>query len=250
MAHGPLLYSNLLSHLPRVRHGFTTRWGPDGQPWNMRLRPGDADGVLANRAQACRLVGVAATRLRLVDQVHGRTVIPADLDAPCQEPLVPGDALVTATPGVVLGVLVADCLPVYIVDTRTPAIALVHSGWRGTLAGIAGAAVQKLRELYDTHPVDCRCWIGPGIGPAAFEVGKDVAQQFDEAFAGRFTIRDCGARPHIDLRGAVVWGLQQSGVLPQHIEVSPLCTRSDPALCSYRRDGPDTPHALALLAIV
>lgn len=246
---GPVLQSELLARTGCVRHGFTTRRGPNGEPFTMRTADGREADALANRAAACRRIGTDAGQLRFVRQVHGTHLLIADQRTPAGVRTVEADALATRTPLVPLAILVADCLPLFLVDTATPAIGLVHSGWRGTLEGIAATALAEMRRAFGTEPSRCVAWIGPGISREAFEVGPEVAGPFAERYGARWVERD-GAKPHVDLKGLVAWQLVQAGLPEQAIDVSPLCTMSDPRLCSYRRDGPDTPHAMAVLELV
>jgi polyphenol oxidase len=162
-----------------------------------------------------------------VAQIHSATVhLSNDLDgAPA------GDAVVTDRPGHWIGVRTADCVPLLLADTRHRAVAAVHAGWRGTLANIVGATLEKLRETYGTDPSDVIAAVGPCIGECCFEVGPEVAEQFQPL------LRFESLPSHIDLVEANLRHLVAGGVPPERIDVSELCTMCDEAeFHSYRRD--------------
>lgn len=158
-----------------------------------------------------------------VRQVHSATVLFATAEGCVGE----GDALITDLPGLSLAVRTADCLPILLVDPRNRAIAAVHSGWRGTVAGVAINALNKMQENYKTNPIDLVAAIGPGIGPCCYEVGPEVAAEF--GLVGRV---------HLDLANAKRTQLVAAGVPESQIEVLPYCTKCRADLFhSFRRDG-------------
>ena len=124
-----------------------------------------------------------------------------------------GDALLENTPGSVVAVKTADCLPILLVDERHRAVAAVHAGWRGTVAGIAQRAVEAMGEQFGTLPGDLHAAIGPGIGKCCYEVGPEVAAQFGQQ-----------GRAHVDLAEANRRQLMDAGVTPERIYASNLCT--------------------------
>ena len=90
-----------------------------------------------------------------------------------------GDALVSAEPGVIVGIRTADCVPLLLADRRTRAVAAAHAGWRGTAQNIAASVVNEMRKRFGSRMEDLHVAIGPSIGPCCYEVGVDVARQFD-----------------------------------------------------------------------
>ncbi len=108
------------------------------------------------------------------DIIHRVTHLPAG-------PLV-GDGLVTNKPGLILGVLTADCLPIVILDPRTRAVGIFHAGWRGTLRRIAEKGVGELRRSFRSRPGDLHAIIGPGIGKCCYQVGEEVRTKFESQF--------------------------------------------------------------------
>jgi polyphenol oxidase len=116
--------------------------------------------------------------IRTVKQIHSSAVL--DAAAPASgAPEPQGDALVSDRAGVCVGIKTADCVPILIVDISTPAIAAVHAGWRGSAENIAAAAVRRMAALWKTRPENLRAAIGPSIGVCCYEVGPEVARQFD-----------------------------------------------------------------------
>ena len=183
-------------------------------------------------------------------QVHGATVhVTHGPPAPAQ-----GDGLWTRTPGLVVAVRVADCVPILLWDPGAPAVAAVHAGWRGTAQDIAGAAVRVGVERLDVAPGRLRAAVGPSIGPCCFEVGDEVVQGLrgaglpDEAFGLRTGPRD---RPHVDLRAANRALLVRAGVADTSIEDVGGCTSCHPERYeSYRRDGPTSGRGRGLIALL
>ena len=162
-------------------------------------------------------------QLATVKQIHSA-------DCVCAEGrtgvLAQADALLENTPGSVIAVKTADCLPILLVDPPHRAVAAVHAGWRGTAARIAPAAIGAMRERFGTDPVDLHAAIGPGIGKCCYEVGPEVMAQF----GGQ-------GRGHLDLEAENVRQLVESGVTRQRIYASHLCTMCGrDEFHSFRRD--------------
>jgi hypothetical protein len=139
------------------------------------------------------------------------------------------DALVTSDPGTVLGVLVADCVPILLYDPGAHVIACVHAGWRGTGAGVTGAALAAMATL-GTRPGDVIAGIGPAIGPDRYQVGEDVAGAAHECFGERapLVIRPDGTgRWLFDLWSANRILLREAGLADQNIHVAAVPTGAD-----------------------
>ena len=185
-----------LDALPWLVHGFGTRHA-------------DIPGLFAN--------------LATVKQVHSATCIAGEGRSGIRGE---ADALLENTPGSVVAVKTADCIPVLLVDARHRAVAAVHAGWRGTVAGIVGRAIDAMRARYDTDAADLHAAIGPGIGKCCYEVGPEVAAHFGEQ-----------GRAHIDLPAFNRAQLLDAGVTPVRIYASNLCTRCRAEeFHSFRRD--------------
>jgi hypothetical protein len=197
---------------------------------NLATHVGDEpDRVVANRARLRNALTLPAEPTWL-EQVHGARVLDLDRDA-----VAPADGAVTARAGVVCAVLTADCLPVALCDRAGRRIGVAHAGWRGLLAGVLPAAVAALA----TEPEDVLAWLGPAIGPAAYEVGADVRT----AFVARHPKAECRFAPNArgrwqaDLYGLARDSLAGAGV--RAIFGGELCTFTEATrFFSHRREGP------------
>jgi len=185
-----------------------------------------------------RLSDIAALfpALATLRQIHSTTWVAAEGRAGV---LGSGDALLENTPGAVVAVKTADCIPILLADERLLAVAAVHAGWRGTAAGIVGKAVEAMRRRFGARPADLHAAIGPGIGPCCYEVGPEVAAQFGVEGRGR-----------IDLPAANRRQLIEAGVTPWRIYASNLCT-----MCrgedfhSFRRDAEAAGRQLSFVGL-
>lgn len=221
----------------------TTRKGgvsaPPYDSFNLGLGAGDvADTVLHNRQILNAMLPAEPCWLK---QVHGCEVLDADIACPTA---IPGftpeaDASVTQTPGKVLAILTADCLPVILSDVDGRVLGAAHAGWRGLASGVLEATLQAMRMKYP-QARGWRAWIGPGIGAKHFQVGEDVRQAFATCGAqerGMF-VRDPmhAEKWYADLAGLAVWRLKSMDV--DQVENAALCTVSDEGqrFFSYRRD--------------
>lgn len=173
------------------------RWGQaGGAAGGLNLGTGCGDDPAAVAGNRARLAALLPSPPRWLRQVHGTTVYVAEArrgpgpgggapgapDAPDAAQVDPqADAAVTRDPGVVLAVLTADCLPVLMTDALGRAVAVAHAGWRGTALGVIERTVEALCGQAGAAPEDVIAWLGPAIGPRAFEVGEDVLQAFCEA---------------------------------------------------------------------
>ncbi len=220
---------------PGVAAAVTTRAGGVSRPpfhsFNLAAHVGDDPAaVAANRARLRAALGLPGEPAWL-QQVHGREVAVL-----AETPLAPpaADAAVTSAPGVVCAVLTADCLPVLLCSRDGGRVGAVHAGWRGLAAGVLEAAVAAL----DVPPADVLAWLGPAIGPSAFQVGPEVRAAFadtDPGAAAAF-VSDGGDRWRADLHALARRRLAACGV--EQVFGGGLCTFSDPArFYSYRRDG-------------
>lgn len=223
--------------LPGVHAAFTLRAGGgySRAPWdsfNLGRHVGDeASAVAANRAHLEHALALPSAPCWL-EQVHGTRVVEAT--AGWQVPRA--DAIWTAQPERVCAVMVADCLPILLRDSEGRCIAAIHAGWRGLADGIV---TTTLRRLNERHPkLRWQAWLGPCIGPDAFEVGDDVRQAFIQRWGESeqaFTAHDSN-RWLADLAQLARIQLRQQGI--NEIWGGRWCTFNDPArFFSYRRDS-------------
>ena len=224
--------------LAGVRHGFFTRKGGASTGLYEGLNCGrgssdQSDAVSVNRARVADALGVAPDHLAGVNQTHSTDVVVLkglDDIAPARRRAA--DALVTATPGIALSVLTADCQPILLADTDHGIIGAIHAGWRGAFDGVIETAVGAMQDLGARR---IRAVIGPCISQRAYEVGWDMMEQFtdDNPEDSRFFAGGPNGLPMFDLPGFGLSRLRDMGV---EAEWCRHCTYSDPArFFSYRR---------------
>lgn len=177
----PAFKSPVLNGLPGVAHGFFGRNGGVSQGIYASLNCGQGssdrpEDVAENRARVARGIGVQPDRLISVHQVHGRIAVTAT--APWDE-RPKADAMVTAVPGLGLGVLAADCTPILFADAEAGVVGAAHAGWRGALAGVADATVEAMVAL-GASAGRIRAAIGPTIRSQSYEVGPEFPGPFLE----------------------------------------------------------------------
>ncbi|MDR1858113.1 MAG: peptidoglycan editing factor PgeF [Treponema sp.] len=178
-------------------------------------------------------------RFAWLSQEHSRLVLPAD---PGEQACgLPGDGLVTNDPDTLVGVTVADCLPVFLWDTATGARAVCHSGWKGT--GIVREALRLMKTRYGTSPQATRAILGPGIRPCCYAVPRERAEAFAAEF-GHATAFSRDGNWYIDLAAANKNILLDEGVTA--VRIHPECTCCDTRFFSYRRQGEAFSHMLAI----
>ena len=174
--------------------------------------------------------------LATLRQIHSDIIVYAGRDGCWAE----GDALLSDTVGLWVGVKTADCLPILLVDARHRAVAAAHAGWRGAVSGIARKTVAAMAARWNTRPEDLLAAIGPGIGPCCFEVGPEVAVQFGEP----------AQRTRIDLPDAVRRQLLTAGLDPTRIETARLCTACLAGeFHSYRRDREKAGRMISFIGV-
>nr|MDD6336252.1 peptidoglycan editing factor PgeF [bacterium] len=207
-----------------LRHGVSERMGGiSPAPWNS-LNVGGSVGdeqarVAANHTRLMQAMGAENLAQHKTHQVHGTILMeagPANMRG--VQPQPEADGLYTDKRGHVLVKHFADCVPVFVYAPKSGLLALVHAGWRGTVADIAGLAAQKLVQL-GADAGGLYAAIGPSIGPCCFEVGEDCAAHFEPGVV----LRGAG-KPHVDLWQANARFLMQAGVKPGHITLAGLCT--------------------------
>jgi hypothetical protein len=190
----------------------------------------DPAAVLANRRRLAAALDADLADFVFARQVHGAGVaVAGEQDrgrgAATPDGAIPDcDALVTTTPGLSLAILTADCAPIVLHDPDAGVLACVHSGWRGTAARVAAAAVAVMTKL-GADPARTKAGIGPVIDPARYQVGEDVYT----AFSGRFTKLDHAGpgRWLFDLRAANRQVLLDAGLAGENIEVTDVATGGD-----------------------
>ena len=279
-----ILRAESLSRIPWLIHAFSTRQGGysktyGGNALNLGYTKHDSlTAVERNRAAFLQSVGAVDAKgkpwplvtLRQIhsDIIHHVNRVPKDH--------LTGDGVVTATPGILLTIQTADCLPVILVDTKRRSVGVFHAGWRGTVKRIVEKGVGEMRRRFGSAPHDIRVAIGPGIHHCCYEVGDDVRVQFESRFEyardlfrevkesdpirERYPLLFLTARApgHAELPGKIFLDLVEAnrrqlisaGVPAKSITSSPLCTacRHD-LLFSYRAEQGVTGRLMGVAGI-
>ncbi len=269
-----------LSKIPWLVHGFSTRQGGSsraygGHALNLGFTKDDSKAAVErNRAALSRELTSGSWPLVTLRQVHSDTIL--SVEAASKSQLV-GDGLITSTPGLLLAIQTADCLPIILVDSKHHAVGVFHAGWRGTLKRIVEKGVGEMRRRFGTRPSDIKAAIGPGIHGCCYQVGKEVRDQFESQFAYAtklfreveesdpvrekypmlfLTARapghsDLPKNIFLDLVGANRQQLLAAGVPARNIEASPLCTSCHTDLLfSYRAENGKTGRMMAAVGIL
>jgi YfiH family protein len=183
-----ILSASHLSKYPWLVHGFSTRVGGfsrayGGDALNLGFTKDDSRAAVErNRAAFLRELGVGNEPRPLVTlrQVHSDIIRFVDSSPESQ---LAGDGLITAMPGLLLGIQTADCLPIILVDPKHRAVGVFHAGWRGTVKRIVEKGVGEMRRRFGSRPRDLKAAIGPGIQGCCYEVGAEVREKFESQFA-------------------------------------------------------------------
>lgn len=284
------LRSHQLEQLPWLVHGFSTRVGGSSRAYgkrdlNLGFTKDDSRSVVEHNRQAFLKKIGAITRSRkgasswpliTLRQIHSDIVRQIESpDSADQDPLT-GDGMITATPGLLLAIQTADCLPVIVVDTRRHAVGVFHAGWRGTVKRIVEKGVGEMVRCFGSRPRDLKAAIGPGIQGCCYEVGEEVRTKFESQFSYAVSLfheikesdpvrekypllfltarapghSELPKKIFLDLVEANRQQLIATGVPKKSIETSPLCTNCHPELLfSYRAEKGKTGRMMGVAGI-
>jgi polyphenol oxidase len=298
-----ILHALHLSQLPWLVHGFSTRVGGVSRAYgkgslNLGFTQHDSRAAVErNRAAFLHAVGAVTRKRRsstgsstsasrktsslwpliTLRQIHSDIIRCVDsIPDPIQEEPLSGDGLITATPGLLLAMQTADCLPVILVDAKRHAVGVFHAGWRGTVKRIVEKGVGEMVRCFGSRPRDLKAAIGPGIQGCCYEVGEEVRTKFESQFRyGASLFREvkesdpvrekypllfltARAPGHSELPKKILLDLVEAnrqqllavGVPAKSIEASPLCTNCHPELLfSYRAEKGKTGRMMAVAGI-
>lgn len=245
----PYVRFHNLDNTGLVIHGFSTRMGGVSEgifsSMNLSFTRGDREeNVRENFRRIGDAIGFDVSSLVLSDQTHTtnvRLVTEEDRGKGFDRPrdYTDVDGLVTDVPGLTLATFYADCVPLFFVDTKSRAIGLSHSGWKGTLNRMGRATLLKMKEAFGTDPRDVEAAIGPSICQDCYEVSADVAERFAEEFHDnadeRLFYRKENGKYQLSLWRANELVLLEAGILPEHLSLPNLCTCCNPEkLFSHR----------------
>lgn len=229
----------VLSRTGMVRHLFSTRVGgvSRGVCSTMNLsytRGDDKEAVDENFRRIAGVLGCEVGDIVCSEQTHTVNLRVASKKDGGKGILAPKDytdidGLLTDEPGLVLATFYADCVPLYFVDTKRRAVALAHSGWRGTVARMGRCVTEKMKEVYGTDPADIVAVVGPSICQECYEVSEDVADAFAQEFRGEgqtdeILLSKGGGKYRLDLWRANEIVLTEAGIPAGQIQVTDLCT--------------------------
>lgn len=247
---GLLLLTRWMSRHPELSAGFTSRiGGVSAEPYgslNCGLHVSD-DPVLvrSNRARIAEAAGFTFEAWTNAEQIHGdavAVVTSGERGSGCSElsDALPGaDAMITDEAGIALAAFFADCVPLYFHDPERRAIGIAHAGWKGTAAQIARRTVEAMQRNYGSRAEYIHAAIGPSIGACCYEVDERVAGPMRALDGeGRALAPAEGGKSMLDLKEMNRQLMIKAGILPQHIEISRLCTscRTD-VFYSHRKES-------------
>jgi len=235
----------IFKQFPEIIFGFSTKIGNgEKEPYflNMSYSVGDdRQNVDDNRKRFFKELGLNEKTISYQKQVHGDKISEVKIDGNCGE----SDSLITTQKNLGLAISSADCPAIFIYDPVQKVIAAVHSGWRGTEKKILKKTILQLKENFKSNPSYLICYIGPAISQKNYGVGEDVASKFDDSF-----VIKSKNKFYLDLAGANLQMLIESGVNENNIQVSGLCSfEYKDLLHSYRRDGQQSGRALGIIAM-
>ncbi len=241
-----ILRSEKLSKEENIVFGLSTKIGQNPREpfyFNMSKSIGDDEKkVLNNRKLFLNKLNLTQENVVIQKQTHSAIV--NIIDAPKQN--LEGDALITSTPNIGLAVSTADCNNIYLYDKSKNVIAAVHSGWRGTEKKILKKTLIKLKESFNSESKDLIVFIGPSISKKNYEVGTEVATNFDEKYTEQKGNSD---KYLLDLQSGILDTLLEFGIPKSNIEKSSICSFQNNKFQSYRRDGKNSGRALGVLAL-
>jgi purine-nucleoside/S-methyl-5'-thioadenosine phosphorylase / adenosine deaminase len=271
-----LLQVSALAKIPWLIHGFSTV--PGGQSslrgkaaLNLGFTQWDTrENVIENRFMFQSAMNADQFSLIALKQIHSDLICQFSF---ASKEICTGDASITSTPKLLLGIQTADCVPILLVDPKKRAVAAIHAGWRGTLQRIVEKTVGRMKMQFATRPANLLAAIGPAIGGCCYEVGTEVAAAFHAQFPGAeewFDELRTGDEPNplqwlnqfppghqpppknvrLDLRKANHAQAITAGILAKNIYVSDLCTACRPDLFfSYRKQGNETGRMMAAIGM-
>ncbi len=248
-------YSHSLIHCMSTRNGGVSRGACS--TLNLGFNRGDErENVIQNYQKLCGCVGIDADSLVLTNQVHNDIVrLIDDSDRgkgySKESDIIGVDGFVTSTPGITMVTFHADCVPLFLYEPEAGVVALVHSGWRGTLKDISAAAIKAMKDIAGVDASRIIAVIGPSIRKCCFEVGNDVYSLFEDKYDMRlFSERNSRGKWLIDLQGIITLQLVDNGIYVKNIYDSEICTMCRKELFfSYRGDNMKTGSLAAFMQI-
>jgi YfiH family protein len=240
-----IIRSKLFKKFPEIIFGFSTKIGCDREApyyFNMSHSVGDNDTIVdENRKHLFEMLGLGTENVAMQKQVHGDTITYVDNGGFCGD----SDAMITDKPNLGLAISSADCTSIFLYDKKNKVIAAVHSGWRGTQQKILLKTLQKLKDDFNSEPEDIIAYIGPSINQKNYEVGAEVARQFESKY-----LIPKGDKFLLNVAGNNYDMLLNSGLIEENVQISHYCSyESEELLHSYRRHGLHSGRAFGIIAL-
>ncbi len=238
-----IIKSLLLSRFKEIAFGFSTKIDSNmNAPFNFNLSQSvgdDSNIVDGNRKKFFNQLGFESSDVAFQKQVHGDKITVIEKSGLCGE----SDAMITKVSGIALAISTADCTPIFLFDKKQKIIAGIHSGWRSTVKKITSKTIQLLINDFNVDPLDLYAYIGPSISQMNYEVGNEVAEQFDSKY-----IVLKSHRLYLDVAECNYEMLIEDGIPLENIQLSNLCSyQQSNLLHSYRREGLRSGRALGLI---
>lgn len=240
-----IIKSELFKKFPEIIFGLSTKIGLERKPpyfFNLSLTVNDDENLVKeNRKEFFAQLGLNQEQIAFQKQIHSDIIKFVDKPGLLGE----SDALITAKTNIGLAISVADCTPIFIYDKSNMVIAAVHSGWRGTQKQILKKTLNNLKFHWKSAPENLYIYVGPSISQKNYEVGQEVASQFDQ----KYLLKKNG-KLYLDVVNANIDMLRQFGIPEEQIEISEYCTYGEKDLLhSYRRDGIISGRSLGVIAL-
>jgi len=230
---------------PEICCGFSTKIGLKRKTpfyFNMSYNVNDKTYIVdENRKAFLNSLGLSDNTIGYQTQVHGDNIKSISNSGSCGE----SDALITNKRNLGLVISSADCPAIFIYDRENKIIAAVHSGWRSTAKKILEKTLFKLKDDFGSKSENLICYIGPSISQQNYEIGKNVAENFDVEH-----LNFKNGKHFLNLKKANYKMLLNAGVKENNVQVSKLCTfEYQDLLHSYRRDGAESGRAIGVIAM-
>ena len=240
-----LINSEIFQKYPKINFAFSTKIGLNRQApfyFNLSLSVGDVEeNVKENRKAFFVELGLSEENVAIQKQTHSDIVRYVTSGGIVGE----SDAMITDKENLGLAIGIADCTPIFIYDPENKVIAAIHSGWRGTEKRILGKTIVKLKSEFNSKPEKLVAYIGPSISQKNYEVGKEVADLFDD----KYKIKK-DEKYLLDVASVNYDMLINSGLKGHNIEKSNLCTYEENELLhSYRRDGKKSGRSMGVIVL-
>ena len=241
-----IIKSSLLEQYNEIIFGLSTKLGaerPEPFYFNLSASVGDDERIVKeNRELFYKELGLKPENIAMQRQVHGDIIRFVDKGGFYGE----SDALITDKKNIGLAVSTADCTPIFIFDKKNKIIAAVHSGWRGTEKKILLKVIKKLKDDFNSSPENLICYIGPSICQKNYEVGKEVAEKFEEKY-----LIPKGEKYLLNVSGINYNMLIDFGIPEENVQLSSYCTfEMNYLLHSYRRDGLHSGRAQGIISMI